>query len=287
MKFPVTIVLLLIITAIIGMVAINYNTNYMMLQPDQYISPEHGSIKINSKLYFVYDNALRTETRTITVKDANFSKAIIESISYGSRNDYFKSIFDFGVQINSIDLINETCYINFSDSPQLNLLLGHADLDLYLWSLVNSLTDNNQIKNVQFLIEGKQFSRRLHGYNINAPLTKMDALVYQKEISSSDVVLEFVEYVNTLRYDLAYSLLTKNSMNNYDYSAFIKYANAFNESHNGYNLDAHYTRIYSTYDEVFLKFTKEYASDGFILNMTDKWVVIQEDDVYRISLNAN
>jgi len=287
MKFPFSIVLVLIIVAIIGTVAINLDVNYNTLEKSEYISPENGTIKMNTNLYYVYDNALRRETRSITIADSNYGKAIIEAMAQGSNNSYFRSFFDFGVQVNSVELINETCYVNLYDTSQLNLLLNNPDLKLYIWSVVNSLTENNNIKAVQFLVEGKQYNRSLDGYNLNAPLSKKEDFIYAKEVTSSDVVVEFLEYISTLRYDLAYSLLTKNSMNNYDYSAFIKYANNFNESHKGYNRDTYYSRIYQNYDEVFVKFTKQYETDGFMLNTYDRWTVIVEEDVYKISLNSN
>jgi len=287
MKFPVTIVLLLIIIATIGTFAINMDVNYNNLEDSQYISPEHGSIKIHTELYFVYDDALRPETRSVTISDSNFEKAILDALSSGSNNQYFKSIFNLGIQIRSIDLVHETCYINLMDTPELDAFFLDEHFDLYIWSVVNSLTEKNQVKNVQFLIEGKQYRRSMHGYNFNAPIPKLKSLVYTKKIKSSDVVLEFIEYISTRRFDLAYSLLTKNSMNNYDYSAFVKYANAFNETHRGFSRDTYYSRVFVGYDEVFIKFTKQYEIDGFTLNTYDKWTVILEDDVYRISLNSN
>lgn len=287
MKFPVSIVLLLIIIATIGIFAINMDINYNNLEADQYISPEHGSIKIRTDLYFVYDDALRPETRSVTISDSNFEKAILDALAEGSSNNYFTSFFNLGIQIISVDLVHETCYINLMDTPELDALFLDERFDLYIWSVVNSLTENNQIKNVQFLVEGKQYRRSMQGYNFNSPLPKLESLIYSKEIKSTDVVLEFIEYISTRRFDLAYSLLTKNSMNNYDYSAFIKYANTFNETHRGFTKDTYYSRVFVGYEEVFIKFTKQYETDGFMLNTYDKWTVIMEDDVFRINLNSN
>ena len=86
MKFPVTIVLLLIVIAAIGTFAINMDVNYSHLEENQYISPEHGSIKIHTDLYFVYDDALRPETRSVTISDSNFEKAILGALADGSRD---------------------------------------------------------------------------------------------------------------------------------------------------------------------------------------------------------
>lgn len=287
MKFPISIILLLSVVISIVFFAMNTDLEFVKLDNSAYISPEQGSIKINTNLYFVYDDALRVESRRVTISDSNYSQAIIEAMQQGSENGYFESIFDFGVRINSIDIINDTCYVNFFDSQELNIMIRDSRFDLFIWSMVNSLTESNQIKNVQFLVQGKQYSRSMHGYNLNSPLPKLESLVYTKIKSPSDVVLEFIEYLNTQRYDLAYSMLTKNSMSNYDYSSFIKYANTFVDTHNEYISIGYYTRVFTDYEEVYIKFTQPYDSDGFLLSAYDKWSVYVEDDVYRINLIVN
>lgn len=287
MKFPFSIILLLTVVISIVFFAMNTDLEFVRLDQSAFISPEQGSVKINTNLYFVYDDALRVETRRVAISDSNYSQAIIEAMQLGSENDFFESIFDFGVQINSIDIIDDTCYVNFYDSQELNIMIRDNRFDLFIWSLVNSLTESNQIKNVQFLVEGKQYSRSMHGYNLNSPLPKLETLVYTKVKTPSDVVLEFIEYLNAQRYDLAYSLLTKNSMAIYDYSAFIKYANTFVDNHSDFISIGYYTRVYSDYEEVYIKFTQPYDSDGFLLSAYDKWSVYVEDDAYRIDLIVN
>lgn len=287
MKFPLSITLLLVLLGSIIIFAVNTDINYVKLDEHSYISPEHGSIKMTSNLYFVYQNALRRETKSITIADSNYAKSILESISYGSENDFFTSIFDFGVRIISTDIINETCYINFFDTPELIELFKDDHFDLYIWAIVNSLTESNKVKNVQFLVEGKQYSRSMRGFNLNAPLTKMDALIYSKEKNSADTVMEFLDYISTMRYDLAYSLLTQNSMNSYNYSSFIKYANDFNDFHKEYVKESFYTRVFHSHHEIYIKFSKQYESDGLIINEYGKWTVIKENDSFRVQLNKN
>lgn len=287
MKFPFAIIILLIFIAIIGVYMINIDANYTELDETQYVSSEKGNIRMKNTLYFVYEDALRTETRSVIIKDSNYGKAIIEEISKGSQNTYFKSIFDFGVKVNSIELINETCYVNFQDTMALDTLLANEHLDLYIWSMVNSLTDNTNIKEVQILIEGIQYNQSLHGFNLNAPLPKLETLVYSKKETASDTVLKFLDYMNAMRFDLAYSLITKNSMRNYDYSAFIKYANTHNDAHEGYVRGTYYTKINSNEHLVFVKFSKEFETDGFSISYYDQWTVVLEEDSYRINIHSN
>lgn len=285
MKFPVSIMLLLIIIASIGLIAINTEISYDSLNPNQYVSPEDGAIKIRSNLYFVYDHALRKESRSITIEDQNYDQSIILNLSYGASNSYFKSIYDKGVSISSIDLIKDTCYVNINKTNQFDKLLVDEDFPLYIWSIVNSLTEISQIKNVQILVDGKQFNYPVNGFNLKSPLTMDESLIYNKIPTAADIVLEFVENINSRRFDLAYNLLSEASLKTYNYSRFISYANAFIDTHKEFHRDTFYTRIYNDYEEVFIKFTKQYETDGFMLNTYDNWRVIKEENAYRINLS--
>lgn len=284
MKFPVSIMLLLIIIASIGLIAINTEISYDALNPSQYVSPEGGNIKINSTLYFVYDHALRKEVRNIVIDDKNYDQAIILNLSYGSNNSFFKTIYNKGVNVSSIDLINDTCYVNINKSPQFEALLIDKDFPLYIWSIVNSLTDNSHIKNVQILVDGKQFNYPINGFNLNEPLNMDEKLIYNKIPTAADIVLDFIENINSRRFDLAYNLLSTSSQKLYSYGAFISYANQFINTHKEFQRDTFYTRVYNDYEEVFIKFTKQYETDGFMLNTYDKWNVVKEEELYRINL---
>lgn len=286
MRFPLSITLLLVLLASIIIFAVNTDIDYVKLDQSAYISPEQGSIKIMSNLYFVYQNALRQETRSITIDDSNFAKSILESLSYGADNDYFKSVFDFGVRIISTDIVNDVCYINFSDTPELIDLFKDDEFDLYIWAIVNSLTESNKVKSVQFLVEGKQYSRSMRGFNLNAPLTKLDSVKYTKEPNSADTVLEFLDYIGSLRYDLAYSLLSSKSLSNYNYSAFIKYANDLNDMSKDFVKESYYTRVFHDHHEIFVKFTRIYETDGIRQNTYNKWTIVKEDNAYKIRLDS-
>lgn len=284
MKFPVSVMVLLIVITSLSLIALNSDIAYDALEPHNYISPEEGAIKVTTKLYFVYDQALRTEYRTLTITDENYGKAVIENLSYGADNKFFKTIYDLGVKVNSVDLIDETCFVNFEGSERLTMLFASDNASLYLWSIVNSLTELSQIKNVQFLVDGRQLTRNLIGFSLNQPLPMVDTLVYSKQQTSADIVIDFLENLYNRRFDLAYNLLSKSSMNNYSYSAFIAYAEGFLSEHKDFNRDTFYTRVYDSYEEVFVKFTKKFQSDGFMLNSYDTWIVIKEEEVYRINL---
>lgn len=285
MKFPLSITLLLVLLTSIILFAVNTDIDYVKLDKSAYISPEQGSIKMMSNLYFVYQNALRLETHNITIDDSNYAKSILEALSYGAENDYFKSIFDFGVNIISIDVINDICYINFADTPELIELFKDDQFELYIWAIVNSITESNKINSVQFLVEGMQYSRSMSGFNLNAPLSNLDSVIYMKAPNSADTVIEFLDYINTLRYDLAYSLLSKKSLSNYNYSAFIKYANEHNAENKDFIRESYYTRIFHDHHEIYVKLSKTFETDGIKQSTYSKWIIVKEDNQFKIQLD--
>ena len=137
------------------------------------------------------------------------------------------------------------------------------------------------------MVEGVQKELSLHGFNLNAPLPKLESLNYSKKETASDTVLKFLDYMNSMRFDLAYSLITKNSMRNYDYSAFIKYANTYNDAHAGYVRGSYYTKIKVDEHLVYVKFSKEFETDGYSISYYDQWTVVLEEDSFRININSN
>lgn len=286
MKFPYMIIAILIIVGLVGFLYSNVNIHYEVLETTHYISPEHGSIKMNTNLYFVFENELRVENKMIQVDNDNYGAAILDAIQLGAENKLYSSIFIYPIEFESVDLIGETCYINFVKNDALGRLLDDNQLSLYIWSIVNSVTDTNQIKSVQFLVDGKYIDKALNGFNLNKPLVKRESLVYQKQVTPTDIVIDFITYMNTMRYDLAYSLLTKETMQTLDYSTFVRYANAYKKKFNEYELGTSYSFGYVNYTEVVVNYIKDYEADGLSLKKHSKFKVYTEENVYRIGIDG-
>ena len=251
---------------------------------EEYVSPEKGKVKLDAGLYYVYDGALRRQSQSILVTDLNFGKAIIETLKKNTEETALHSIFDYKVEINSVNQVNDICYVNFEQTPELLELWKEDDLALYLWSLVNSLTETNQIKSVQILINGKQYNRWINDFNLSNPLPRMESYIYTKEKTASDTVILFIDYIINMRFDLAYSLISNESMTQYDYSSFVRYANTFIDQYRGFEITPSYTMVHSNYESVVVKLTKWIEADGYAQQMLKKWDVKEEDGAFRIDI---
>ncbi len=284
LKFTYRIVLILLLTTIIATVGLIINTQFRVLNQEEYVSPEKGKVKLDAGLYYVYDGALRRQSQSILVTDLNFGKAIVETLRANTEETALHSIFDYKIEINSVNQVNDICYINFEQTPALLELWKEDDLALYIWSLVNSLTETNQINSVQILINGKQYNRWINDFNLSNPLPRMETYIYSKEKTAADTVVDFIDYIKNMRFDLAYSLISNESMTQYDYSSFVRYANAYIDQYRGYEVTPSYTKVYPNHDEVIVKLTRWIEADGYAQQMLRKWHVKQEDGAFRIDI---
>jgi hypothetical protein len=285
MKIPIKIFIFLAVVTVLIVFSFDLNKPYSVLTDEKFISPTQGSIRITSKLYYVYDKALRYETKQIEVIDGNYEHAIIEALKEGSDNDSHKSIFDQNVDVISVENVNNTCYINFSSSISETEIWKDESIKLYIWSIVNSLTELKRVLRVQIMLEGNPISNPVLGHSLSLPLTRDESLIYSKERTAADAVIDFIDYMNSGRYDLSYSLLSNDTKSSTDYSDFIKYANEFMEETKGFSRTTHFTKIQDGYWFVFVRFVKDYEGDGFQIQLYDKWHIVLEDGLYRVELN--
>lgn len=287
MKLPIRsfVILILIVASLIF--GLNINTTYPVVTDSKYISPDKEAIAFNTKIYFVYDHALRSENRKVSIYNNDFENAIIKAIKDGPKNVKYRSIFNYDVDVLSVEYANNTCYVNLSKDIIQSDLWESDELDLYVWSIVNSLTEIKRVFNVQLLVDGERIDRKVLGYSFQNPLPKMESLNYLKERTASDSVIDLVDYVNSSRFDLAYDLLTDSTKQIYDFMDFTKYSNTLNNEINGYTRDMYFTKTYNDRWVIYVKFVKNSDTNNFQIHFYKKWTVIFENGNYKIDLLKN
>lgn len=284
MKFPYKTILVIVSFLILITIQIQTNNPFTRLTSDAYISPTHGSVRVESRIYFVFDKALHPESRMIEVVDGNYEESVINALKAGSMNTHFKSIFDYEINIENLEIVNNTCYLNFSEGFLSSNLWTSPDFDLYVSSLVNSLTELKRVLRVQLMVDGQPINHPLSEQDLTLPLSRNETLIYAKERAPADAAIDFIDYMLAGRFDLSYALLSSESKENYDYTAFIKYAQSMIGTLDTYMYTNHFTKSKEEFWEVHLKFTKEYIGDGFTQDLYQNVFVVKEDDSFRISL---
>ncbi len=287
MKLPIRSIIILVMILASLIFGLNINNSYPEIGEVNYISPEKEAIAYNTKLYFVYDHALRSENRKVDVSNNEFEQAVIKAIKDGAKNVKYKSLFDYDVDVLSVEYANNTCYINLSEGIEHSDIWNSDEFDLYVWSIVNSLTEIKRVFNVQFLVDGERVEKTVLGYAFQNPLPKMESLNFLKERTASDSVVEFVDYINSSRLDLAYELLSASTKQVYDFMDFTKYSDKLNTEINGYTRDMYFTKTYNDRWVIYVKFVKNAQGNDYQIHFYKKWTVIQQDGNYKIDLLKN
>jgi len=279
--------ILILLTLFLIILGLNMTMVFPKLEAEAYISPSKGAIFMNTNIYFVYKDALRTENRRIEVIDNDYEKAVIDAIIEGPKNTAYGSLFDSGIDVISVDYANNTCYVNLTREILVSPKWQSERLDLYLWSVVNSLTEIKRVFQVQFLVDGERLSERVIGYRLDEPLSRLESLNYVKERTPADAVVEFIDNITATRYDLAYELLSENTKFIYDFNDFVKYANSLGDETFGFTRDMYFTKTYSDYWIVYIEFLKNVDNKEFQSHFYKNWHVNQEGGGYKIDLLTN
>ena len=110
-------------------------------------------------LYFPVKNgvSLSREDRSIRVTDQQpVAQYIINELIKGPQNEDLTSSLNAKTTINSVEISNGICFVNFKDDF-IDKNLGTPEQEkLTVFSIVDSLTELENIERVQFLIDGKR-----------------------------------------------------------------------------------------------------------------------------------
>lgn len=261
--------------------------DFQTLSEETFISPYQEAIYLNTQIYFVYGNSLRMENRKIEVNNNNYESAVIDAIIEGPKNQTYKTLLTSSEDVLTVEFANNTCYLNLSKDLINSETWQDDRLDLYLWSIVNSLTEIKRVFQVQFLVDGERINQSVLGYNLNAPLSRIESLNYAKERTPSDAIVEFIDNITSTRYDLAYELLSENTKLVYDFDDFVKYANSLRDETFGYTRDMYFTKTYSDSWVVYVKFLKNVENKAFQEHFFENWTILNDNGTYLVDLLAN
>ena len=109
-------------------------------------------------LYFADKQAmyLVPEERQVIVDQGTVAEAIILELIKGPQNPELRKTIPEGTRLLTFSIKDGTAYVNFSKEFQAKHPGGTAGESMTLYSVVNSLGRRQEIKQVQFLLEGQK-----------------------------------------------------------------------------------------------------------------------------------
>lgn len=129
-------------------------------------------------LYFSDEQAmyLMPEIRQVE-KDKPIEKIIVEQLIEGPKKDGLYPTIPEGTSLISIEVKDGTAYVNFSEELKTNHRGGSSGEAMTINSVVNSLTELDDIDRVMFLIEGKEEESLAGHYIFNEAFERNESVI--------------------------------------------------------------------------------------------------------------
>lgn len=247
------------------------------------VYPKPANMKMRIKLYFPYQNKLRLEERVATVNQDRIELAVAEQMMRGPKNRFYSSPFGDDVRIVDVNISNSTCYINVTESFLDQSYLKTEDNKLYIWAIVNTFTELEGVNKVQILVEGRKRDIGVGELSLQQTLSRNDDFIYIKRRYPSDVVVEFVEAIDELRYDKAYTYLNSESQKIYTYDMFKEAAKLNAEKFNGYRRSISFSHDLSGTWLIYVKYVNfDKLDTSNKTKLFDLWELTEEDGEWKI-----
>ncbi len=131
------------------------------------------------RLYFANakKDALVMEYRKINITDTQpIEQYIVSELIKGPKGKEHERLLEQSTGILSVETTDGTCYVNFKQDFIDKNMAAQDKSRLIIYSVVNSLTERDNVKNVQFLIEGKK-TEKFGDVNISELFERNEAFI--------------------------------------------------------------------------------------------------------------
>lgn len=280
----IVLFVILAITAVSGYYINNTDFLSTELRGELAVYPKPDNMKVRYKFYFPYQNKLRTEERVITVKEDRIELAVMEQMVKGPKNTYFSTPFGPGAKILDVNISNNICYISVSESFLNQKWLANEENMLFLYSIVDTFTEIEGVHKVQILVEGRKKDVKIGNISLNQTLARNDDYIYVKRRFPSDVVAEFIDYIIELRYDKAYTYLSKDSRDLYTYDEFKAAAEDHFGAYKGFRRTITFSGELGGAWHVYVKYVNYDKLDPqYVTKKFDLIKMVEEDGEWKIN----
>jgi|GEM_PF-926483 len=286
MKRLFSVIILMLLLSVFFLVVSGNGITYKSSDDMTIISPYSKGVSQLSRLYFIYDGQLISETRTIVIEKLETELSTVQELKKGSKIKTYASPIGVEVDILSVNTTDRICYVSFSreflvDDPQL--------MYLNTMSIVNTLTELEAVDYVQILVDGKRLDVT-DLVDLSEPIARNTTMVQTKELTPKDIVKKFLEYISLGRYDLAYDLIDSRSKQYVNFDDFRESMILLRNDIKGYTQRYIFARREKGQYIIQVKYilrgfegTEEIILDSESpLELTFSWPVIEEKDIWKI-----
>jgi len=159
--------------------------------------------KYYDKLYFYYPTKsltrLAIEERYVNYSNKKIEEVLIEQLLAGTKNEEMVNIIPKKTKLLSVKTIGDVTYVNFSDKIQ-SKKLDEKEEAFVVYSIVNTLTQLDNVNSVQILIDGEIKDVLNNNYIINRPLYASNFIINRQYKSPVQVLYQFYNSIQDKDY---------------------------------------------------------------------------------------
>lgn len=280
-RFIITIALMmLLIFYTVGRVS-----TVVYINKEAGISPSPSTFKINTSIFYVNrEEMLVAEEKTITINSNELVEAVLTELKMGPTDEKLFGVIDEGVRILSSEIVNKKLYLNLSGELVNSTFWQRGYHEVVLYSIVNSLTQFDNIERIQIKVEGKDINAYLDAKHTIADLSYNDTLIFREPATPRDVVQTFLNYVMIERYDLAFNMTTASASDDFTKDDFKSEMSSYRNQKQSYEATQPFVKRNGTNLSVIINYeyidrTRNITYDGG----TEEWFLLEEsDDLFKV-----
>lgn len=253
--------------------------------PEIQINPDAEIITIQTKLYFIDNGYLTYEVRNIEVPKRNISFGVLKALEDGPRNKLLKSPFDKDDIVISSEVVDEVCFVNLKKTFLTGTMWNYEIKELVLGSIVNSLTELENVQLVQLLIDGAAYEN-IGGIDLSQPIKRDSSVIAKLNYDPANLVMDFLSKIDKEEYELAYEALDITSRNMISYEDFVEYGKNLRLKYMDYSRNRYFTQNFSNSTVVNIVYEKIIENRaGNYEKLIEGWQVIKEAGYWKIQIS--
>lgn len=202
----------LVIFLVIAIVLVgcsNYDDEPLGSSNHPSISPFGVKVDEEVQLYFpnVYMTNLVKESREVNTTKTNLNNTIIEELIKGSKYGARMNLIPVNTKLQSLEVVHKVAYVSFS-KDLINENYSEQEEAFLLYSIVNTLTERDEIDKVQILIEGEIKDVLSKRFTIFNPKEYSDIIVDYTYENPVSVIVDYFEALLHKKYESVRNLFS-------------------------------------------------------------------------------
>ena len=135
--------------------------------------------KLTIKVYYPDEQGLKLVPVQKTVKIGSDDKytATLKALLEGTKEKGLATIVPKQAKIKSVKVQGDTAFVDFDDNLIKKFIGGSTGEEMLVGSIVNTLTEFEEIKKVQLLVEGKKIESLSGHLDLTKPVERMNTLI--------------------------------------------------------------------------------------------------------------